>query len=189
MWSTRRAVVVVSKREVLRIVLVAGPAVPLAYLLGASHAPPVEQIWGGVTPGMQQVIVPWMFLSALGFLVWAFGLWRWLDSKDVEAMQWPARHPDGKGADRLAWAMLFFLVPSIFWLEATILHLTNPQSWTPDVVVFILFLVGLGNVMALTLTWSVRDRPHARWMVAGIAIVAVQTVVNDLILWSMLFPW
>lgn len=179
----------VSKREVLRIIAIAGPAVPLSYLLGATHAPPAEQLWGGVTPGMQLLIVPWMLVAAAGFLVWAYGLWRWLSADDVAAMQWPGLQPDGKGADRLAWAMLLLLVPSAFWLEATILHIVAPQAWTPDLVVGLLFAAGLGNVMAIALTWSVRDRAHAKWMAAGLLALAVQTVANDLIVWSILFPW
>ncbi len=171
------------------LLLIAGPLVPLSYVVGATHAPPMEELWGGVSPGMQQVIVPWMFVSAAGFLLWAFGFWRWLDEDDVAAMQWPNRAADGKGGTRLAWGLGLMLVPSIVWMEATLLHLAWPQPWTPDLVVFLLFLIALGNVMVGVLTLSVRDRRHAKWMALGVWAVAVQTVVNDLILWTMLFPW
>merc|ERR1712044_133037 len=65
----------------------------------------------------------------------------------MERLRWPWGQSDGNGGFRLLFAMSMFLIPSMFWLEATIFHVNYRFSWSPLLPIGILILVGIGSLM------------------------------------------
>jgi hypothetical protein len=88
-------------------------------------------------------------------------------------------------------AFLLILIPSALWIESTIFHLSNDYSWTPFLVVGILFLVSVGNVMFGLLAYGAYQDgvEGSGLMIAGAVMLGIQCIVNDLVIWSIKFPW
>ncbi len=181
----------VSRRQLRWFVFIMGPLVLVSYLVGILRADEPADLWGGIGPAAQAATIPFMFVAAAGFLVFAWIVLFKLDDEALAGLRWPGRISDGRGRTRLAAAYALYLIPSALWLEATLLHLNNPSSWTPALVIAVLALVAIGIIMLGLLSWSaIRDQvPRAKWMLAGVIGMAYQSIVNDLIIWVLAFPW
>ena len=179
-------------REFLRMfTAIIGGYVLASYVWGVSRLPQATDLWGGVTGNLQKFSIAFMFVAALGYMIyWWFTLFQ-IDLADFNGLRWPWGDADGQGGTRLLWSFIIFLIPSILWLESTGLHLRNPSSWTPFLVVGILLLVAIGNIMLGLLAYSaLQDGVEgAIWMIIGACAISIQCVLNDLIIWSWKFPW
>lgn len=183
--------VAVTRRHLRAFVFVAGPLVLVSYVVGIARADDPEALWGGITGAARAATIPFMFVAAAGFLAYAWVILFRLDDEQLAGLHWPWAAPDGRGAQRALTSYALYLIPSALWLEATLLHLNDPRAWTPTLVVGVLFLVSVGLVMLGLLGWSAhRERvPRARWMVLGAIGMGIQSIVNDLIIWVIEFPW
>ena len=179
-------------REVVRIVTIAlGPLVLASYAYGLSHAEDGSALWGGIPESWRGLNVVCMLVAAAGYIIfWWIALFQ-LEGGHLEALRWPWGESDEAGLDRLLLAFLLILIPSALWIESTIFHLSNDYSWTPLLVVGILFLVSVGNVMFGLLAYGAYQDgvEGSGLMIAGAVMLGIQCIVNDLVIWSIKFPW
>ncbi len=179
-------------REFLRIfTAIIGGLVLASYVWGISRLPQANDLWGGVSGNLQKFSIVFMFVAALGYMIyWWFALFQ-IDPVSFSELRWPWGESDGQGGNRLLLSFILFLIPSMLWLESTGLHLRNPTSWTPFLVVGVLLLVAIGNIMLGLLAYSAfQDGTEgAMWMIIGAIAISIQCIINDLIIWSWKFPW
>ena len=179
-------------RDTIRLVtFIVGPLVLVSYVYGLSRMDDRMALWGGIPESWIGLNVTCMFIAAAGFLIyWWIALFQ-LDVAILEGLRWPWSESDGGGLDRLFFAYLLFLVPSMLWIESTILHLNNGYSWTPFLVIGILFLVSVGNVMLGLLAYGAYQDGVAGsgLMLIGSIMLAIQCIINDFVIWSYKFPW
>ncbi len=181
----------ITQRAVMWFVIIAGAAVLVSYVLGIARAKRPADLWGGVTPSMQMAIVPVMLLAGAGFIAYAWVILFRADVAAFAALRWPWASSDGQGGQRLLLAFAVFLIPSAFWLETTLIHLRAPQAWTPALVIGVLALVAVGDIMLGLLAVAAYNDgvAGAGWMIAGAALLGLQVIVNDLVIWVWKFPW
>jgi len=76
-------------------------------------------------------------------------------------------------------------------LESTLFHMSNDYSWTPFLVIGVLFVASLGNVLMGLLAYAAYQDgvPGAGLMLVGTIMLGIQVILNDLIVWSYKFPW
>ena len=104
-----------------------GPLILLSYIRGVNAVNDPLDYWGGVSSSMQQFIVPWMFVAAVGYLLMWYQFFFGWSEDEVATLQWPGREPDGKGTQRLLLLYAAFLIPSMLWIDATRMHLEGPS--------------------------------------------------------------
>ncbi len=172
-------------------VFVMGPLVLVSYVVGIMRAESPEALWGGIKGAARTATIPFMFVAAAGFLATAYVLLFKLTGAQLEGMHWPWAEADGQGTNRLLLAYAVYLIPSALWLEATLLHLQHGSPWTQALVIVVLTLVSVGLVMLGLLGYgAVQDGvPGAWWIVAGVIAMAIQSTINDNIIWVWKFPW
>ena len=179
-------------RDYLRLFTgIFGLLVLLSYVYGVSRADDAQSLWGGVPLSWQSKIVPFMFIAAIGYLIyWWIALFQ-LETTSLENMHWPWSESDGSGLQRLFIANALVLIPSALWLESTLFHLNNQYQWTPILVIGILFLVALGNFLMGALAYSSYQDSidGSGLMLAGSLMLAIQCILFDFIIWSVKFPW
>ncbi len=179
-------------RSWIRIfVFVAGPLVLLSYAYGLSRMEDKASLWGGIPSTWVPYIVPFMFLAAIGFLMyWWITLFQ-LDMDHLHSFRWPWSESDGNGMNRLFLGFALFLLASALWLESTLFHMSNDYSWTPFLVIGVLFVASLGNVLMGLLAYAAYQDgvPGAGLMLVGTIMLGIQVILNDLIVWSYKFPW
>ena len=132
-----------------------------------------------------------MFVAALGYLIyWWIALFQ-LEISELENLRWPWSNSDGLGMERLLLAYALFLIPSALWLESTSYHLSNDLSWTPIIVVGTLLLASIGNIMLGLLAYGayLDGVQGSQLMLLGAFMISIQCILNDLIIWSVKFPW
>jgi Co/Zn/Cd efflux system component len=179
-------------RDIVRMtVIVGGILVLSSYVWGVSKMDHPDQLWGGVSKSLQKITVPMMFLAAIGFLVFWWNSMYSLSLEEVKSLQYPWSTNDENGLQRLFVAFLLFLVPSMLWLESTRFHEQHAYSWTPFLVIGILALVAIGNVLLILLSYSAYQQqvPGGGLMLIGTILLAIQVIINDLIIWSYAYPW
>ena len=125
----------INRQTVLVFTFIFGPLVLVSYVYGVSHTEDTEALWGGVPVSWQTYIVPFMFVAAIGFLMyWWVALFK-IDIAVLESLHWPWGESDGEGAQRLLLAYAMFLIPSMFWIDSTRMHINNDYAWTPFLVI------------------------------------------------------
>ena len=163
----------------------------MSYFYGVSKLSEPAKLWGGVPESWQTYIIPFMFVAAVGYLIyWWVALFQ-LETMTLEHLRWPWGESDGSGLNRLLLAYALFLIPSALWLESTSFHIANNYSWTPILVVGILLLASIGNVMLGLLAYGAYQDNVAGsgLMIIGAFMISIQCILNDLIIWSVKFPW
>ena len=88
--------------------------------------------------------------------------------------------------------LLLFLIPSMFWLELTALHMEMKTTWTQVLVIGSLWLVCFGNILMILLAFSAhrqKTAPHTIWPLIGTIFLGIQCIINDGIIWNIKFPW
>lgn len=179
-------------RDLIRMfTIVCGLVVLLSYIYGISKMEEPTKLWGGIPESWQSYIVPFMFVAAIGYLIyWWIALFQ-IEQMTLNALNWPWANGDDGGMKKLALAYLLILIPSSLWLESTNFHMSNSYSWTPILVVGTLFLVAIGNIMLGLLAYDayLDGIEGSGWMIIGSLMLALQCIVNDLLIWSLKFPW
>ena len=181
----------VSREFIRKFTFVAGPLVLISYAFALSRLDDWDSLWGGVPDTWITYIVPFMFIAAIGFLMyWWVALFK-LDVAVFESLRWPWNESDGNGGMRLLLAYALFLIPSMLWIDSTIFHMNNSYSWTPILVIGILALASVGNIMFGLLAYgAMQDGVEgSRIMLLGSVFLGIQVILNDLIIWSAKFPW
>ena len=181
----------ISKDFIRIFTIVSGLIVLLSYIYGVSKSTDPTELWGGIPESWQRYIVPFMFVAALGYLIyWWIALFQ-LEISELENLRWPWSISDGLGTERLLLAYALFLIPSALWLESTSYHLSNDLSWTPIIVVGTLLLASIGNVMLGLLAYGayLDGVQGSQLMLLGAFMISIQCILNDLIIWSVKFPW
>ena len=181
----------ISKDFIRIFTIVSGLIVLLSYIYGVSKSTDPTELWGGIPESWQRYIVPFMFVAALGYLIyWWIALYQ-LEISELENLRWPWSNSDGLGMERLLLAYALFLIPSALWLESTSYHLSNDLSWTPIIVVGTLLLASIGNVMLGLLAYGayLDGVQGSQLMLLGAFMISIQCILNDLIIWSVKFPW
>ena len=181
----------VSREMIRTFTFIAGPLVLVSYGLALSKMDDKAALWGGIPSSWITYIVPFMFLAAIGFLMyWWVALFK-LDVAVLESLHWPWGESDGKGAQRLLFAYAMFLIPSMFWIDSTRMHINNDYAWTPFLVIGILALASIGNIMFGLLAYGAYQDgiDGSGLMLLGSIFLGIQVIVNDLIVWSAKFPW
>jgi hypothetical protein len=170
---------------------ITGPLVLISYAYALSRLEDWDSLWGGVPKTWITYIVPFMFLAAVGFLMyWWVALFQ-IDVAVFESLRWPWAESDGNGGQRLLLAYALFLIPSALWIDSTMYHMSNSYSWTPYLVIGILALASIGNIMFGLLAYGAMQDgvDGAGLMLLGSVFLGIQVIVNDLIVWSAKFPW
>ena len=179
-------------RDALRLFsTIVGGFILVAYAYGVSRMEDATALWGGVSGSLQRFSIVFMFVAAIGYLIfWWMVLFR-MDPASLADLRWPWGESDGRGTERLLLAFTLFLIPSMLWLESTGYHLRTDAAWTPALVIGILLLVAIGNVMFGLLGYSAHmdGHPEGKWMIIGALALSIQCILNDLIIWSWKFPW
>lgn len=181
----------VSREFIRKFTFIAGPLVLISYAFALSRLDDWDSLWGGVPDTWITYIVPFMFIAAIGFLMyWWVALFK-LDVAVFESLRWPWNESDGNGGMRLLLAYALFLIPSMLWIDSTIFHMNNSYSWTPILVIGILALASVGNIMFGLLAYgAMQDGVEgSRIMLLGSVFLGIQVILNDLIIWSAKFPW
>ncbi len=169
----------------------AGPLVLVSYVVGIMRADDPEALWGGVDGTLRKITIPFMFVAAAGFLIAAyFLLFKWSPDTLAE-LHWPWAEADGRGMNRVLWAYAIYLIPSMLWLESTLLHLRFGTGATQALVIVVLTLVTVGLVMlgALAVGAMQDGVSGAGWVLAAVVMMAIQSTLNDNIIWVWKFPW
>jgi hypothetical protein len=181
-----------ASREFIRtFTFITGPLVLISYAYALSRLEDWDSLWGGVPKAWITYIVPFMFLAAIGFLMyWWVALFQ-LDVALFESLRWPWSESDGNGGQRLLLAYAMFLIPSALWIDSTMFHMSNSYSWTPYLVIGILALASIGNIMLGLLAYGAwQDGVEGSGiMLLGSIFLGIQVILNDLIIWSAKFPW
>lgn len=179
-------------REFIRIfTFITGPLVLVSYAYGLSRLDDKASLWGGIPTSWTTYIVPFMFLAAIGFLMyWWVALFQ-IEVSVLDSLRWPWGESDGNGAKRLFLAYALFLIPSLLWIDSTIFHMKNSYSWTPLLVIGILGLASIGNIMFGLLAYGAWQDgvDGSGMMLLGSVFLAIQVILNDFIIWSAKFPW
>ena len=181
----------VTRSFVRTFIFIFGNLVLVSYVYGLSHAPDKNALWGGIPWSQAKFIVPFMFLAAIGFLMyWWVALFQ-IEVSVLESLRWPWGESDGNGAQRLLLAYALFLIPSMFWIDSTRMHINNDYSWTPFLVIGILALASIGNILFGLLAYGAYQDgvDGSGLMLLGSIFLGIQVIVNDLIVWSAKFPW
>ena len=171
--------------------LIAGPLVLFSYGFALSRIDDGAALWGGIPDSWITYIVPFMLLAAVGFLIyWWVALFK-IEISVLESLRWPWGESDGKGTQRLLLSYALFLIPSMLWIDSTRLHINNGYSWTPFLVIGILALASVGNILFGLLAYAARKDgvEGSGLMLLGSIFLGIQVIVNDLIVWSVKFPW
>ena len=171
--------------------VIVGRLVLASYVWGVSRLSQPSDLWGGVTGNLQRFSVIFMFVAAIGYLIyWWITLFQ-MESGDVANLRWPWGESDGGGGARLLLAFALLVIPSALWLEATIFHIENEYSWTPFLVIGVLLLACVGNIMMGLLAYSayVDEMPGGRKMLIGSILLGIQCIIFDGIYWNLKFPW
>jgi len=181
----------VTRQLVLTFTFIFGPLVLVSYAYGLSHAEKPSDLWGGVPESWQTYIVPFMFIAAIGFLVYWYIVFFQFEGASIDSLRWPWRESDDKGASRLLLAYALILIPSALWIESTILHIGNDYSWTSILVIGVLFLTSVGNVMLGLLAYGAYQDgiDGSGIMIVGAIMLGIQCIVNDFMIWVYKFPW
>ena len=146
-------------------------------------------LWGGIPNSWIPFILVFMGLAVVGFLVFTwFFLFQWAPEA-VDSVVWPWQNYEhqfneqnseqneqtelstrinnsGGGFAKLLMAYLLFLIPSMFWLELTALHMEMKTTWTQVLVIWSLWLVCFGNILMILLAFSAHRQkiaPHTIW--------------------------
>ena len=181
----------ITRQFIRTFVIIVGILVLLSYVYGVSKSTDPMKLWGGIPESWQRYIVPFMFVAALGYLIyWWITLFQ-LEISELENLRWPWSDSDGSGMERLLLAYALFLIPSALWLESTSYHLSNDYSWTPIIVVGTLLITSIGNIMLGLIAYSayVDGIQGSQMMLLGAFLISIQCILNDLIIWSVKFPW
>ncbi|HJM54926.1 MAG TPA: hypothetical protein QGI72_01625 [Poseidonia sp.] len=167
-----------------------GPLILLSYLRGVNAVDDPIAYWGDVSSSMQQFIVPWMFVAAIGYLLMWYQFFFVWSEDDVASLNWPGKEADGKGTQRLMLLYAAFLLPSMMWIDATRLYLEDPSFGLAALTIGILAMVGLASVGFGMLAWSSRQTlPNGNRVVIGSVMLSIQCTFWDAIYWVMMFPW
>ena len=137
----------ITRQFIRTFVIVLGILVLLSYVYGVSKSSDATALWGGIPLSWTKFIIPWMFIAAIGFLMYWWTILYSVDVSVIENLRWPWGESDGKGANRLLLTYCVFMIPSMLWLESTLFHMNNEYSWTPFLVIGILTLASIGNIM------------------------------------------
>lgn len=181
----------ISRQKIRLFTAICGVNVLLSYLYGLSHAQDRLGLWGGVPEAWRLPITCCMFLAAAGFLTyWWIALFQWTE-ETIGSLRWPWALADGQGTRRLISAYALLLLPSALWMETTIYHMEQPSSWSAVLPITMLTLAALGAILLALLANTARQDniSGAKAMSIGGALVCLQVVINDWIVWTLLFPW
>ncbi len=179
-------------RQLIRIcVIIFGILVLISYAYGVSKAEDPNALWGGIPLSWTKFIIPWMFIAAIGFLIYWWTILYSVDASVIDNLRWPWGESDGKGANRLFLTYCVFMIPSMFWLGSTQFHIDTDYSWTPILVIGILVLAAIGNIMFGLIAYSayLDDLEGAKTMLAGSIMLSIQCILLDAILWNVKYPW
>ena len=83
----------------------------------------------------------------------------------------------GSGFAKLLMAYLLFLIPSMFWLVLSALHMEMKTTWTQVLVIGSLWLVCFGNILMILLATSAHRQkiaPHTIWPLIGTIFLGIQ---------------
>ena len=168
-------------------VAIAGPLVLVSYVVGLARAEEPMALWGGLGPTERMAIVPFMFVAAAGFLAYAYTA---LVRMDVASLRFPWAE-SGSGTNALLLAYALYLIPSMLWLEATLLHLSVGAAWTQWLTIGVLTVVSVGIILlGLIGVAAVQDGVPGGWiLVLGALGMGIQSIVNDNIICVWKFPW
>ena len=172
-------------------IVILGTLVLISYVIGFARVDDVMSFWGGLRENGWKFVIPFMLLATVGFILFWWTALFTISVEDMQQLRWPCGVSDGQGGLRLLMSMVVFLVPSIFWLEATIFHINYRFSWSPALPIGILVLVAIGNIMFGLLAFAAfqDSLPGGKRMLIGAILVGIQCIINDAIIWNALFPW
>ena len=181
----------ITRQLILAFTFIFGPLVLASYVYGLSHAERPMELWGGVPEAWRTYIVPFMFVAALGFLIYWYIVFFQLEESVVSSLRWPWTDSDGNGEMRLLLAYAVFLIPSALWIESTILHIENDYGWTQYLVIGTLLLTSVGNIMLGLLAYGAYQDgvDGSGLMIVGAIMLAIQCILNDFVIWVYKFPW
>ena len=182
----------INRRFIRICVVIFGILVLASYVFGLSRIDDKMALWGGIPSSWLKFIVPFMFIAAIGWLIYWWTILYRVDASAIDQLRWPWQDSeDGNGANRLFLAYCVFMIPSMLWLESTLFHMNNDYSWTPILVIGILTLASIGNLMFGLLAYSAQQDglKGANMMLAGAFMLSIQVVIFDGIVWNIKFPW
>jgi len=212
----------ITRNFVRLALLITGILVLVSYAVGAIRMVSPMDLWGGIPNSWIPFILVFMGLAVTGFLVFTwFFLIQWAPEA-VDSVVWPWQkyehqfneqnseqneqnseqneqtglntriNNSGGGFAKLLMAYLLFLIPSMFWLELTALHMEMKTTWTQVLVIGSLWLVCFGNILMILLALSAHRQkiaPHTIWPLIGTIFLGIQCIINDGIIWNIKFPW
>jgi hypothetical protein len=190
-WIAFQKIMIVNKVFVQIFTIFTGILVLASYVYGVSKSSDPVLLWGGVPLSWQSYIIPFMFVAAVGYVLYWWTVFFAIEESILESLTWPWAESDGNGARRLLLAYSLFLIPSALWLESTSFHIENDYAWTPILVVGMLILVSLGNILLGLLAYNSyrNDIDGGSYMLIGSIMISIQCIINDLLIWSYKFPW
>ena len=182
----------INRKSIRICVIIFGILVLASYVYGLSRIEDKMALWGGIPGSWLKFIVPFMFIAAIGWLIYWWTILYRVDSSVIDQLSWPWQDSsDGNGANRLFLAYCVFMIPSMLWLESTQFHMNNEYSWTPFLVIGILTLASIGNIMFGLLAYSAYEDgvEGSGTMLLGSVMLSIQCIFLDGILWNVKFPW
>ena len=183
----------ISREFVRTIVFVLGPMVLASYVIGLRRADDPMALWGGIPESWRTLNVTCMFISAIGFLIVFQQLLFGWEASVVEGVGWPWSGEVSEGGhQRLLIAFLLVLIPSMFWLELTSLHIRTDAVWSQWLVIGCLWLVVTGNLLLMSFGWSAWQSDASGSSIlpfVGASMLAIQVIINDGVLWVWKYPW
>lgn len=167
----------------MMINLLGGATVIGSYIYGfLTHSNASQILWGSVPAGLRPIYTACMLAAAAGYFALAYFVFR-LDILETRVF-------DRFGFEIFNFLYLLVLVPSALWMPLTLSAIERSSVILIWVVKLDLALVAAGSLGLLLAVVTTKPRPSTtRYILAilGSAVLCLQTVVLDAIVWSFYF--
>lgn len=167
----------------IMINLLGGTFVIGSYVYGfLTHSNASQILWGSVPLGLRPMYTACMLLAAVGYFTLAYYVF-YLDPLKTKVF-------NRFGFEVFILLYLLVLVPSGLWMPLTLLAIERSSAALIWLVKLDLALVAAGSLGLLLAVLTVRPRLSTRRYIlalAGSAVLCLQTVILDAVVWSLYF--
>ena len=109
----------INRRFIRICVIIFGILVLASYVFGLSRIDDKMALWGGIPSSWLKFIVPFMFIAAIGWLIYWWTILYRVDASVMDQLRWPWQNTsDGNGANRLFLAYCLSIGNIMFGLLA-----------------------------------------------------------------------
>jgi len=174
----------IQKIILIIINLIFGSLVLFSYYNGITKEPQLSaKLWGGVPSTLQPIIICFMFISAIGYLIFTYNF---LINADANSILFLNKF----NYYHLHLLYLLVLIPSMLWMNSTFKYMNSGSSLDWVIIVAMLFCVAIASIVLLLFTIDMKIEENSFIYLAsviGATIFAFHTLFLDAIIWTVFF--